>query len=175
MAPRASAQSLSAISFTVRTTPIASPLAASASSISPSSSKVAAHASSASRTTLRRHALGPIGQQRVGEEVGPFHDGDELVEHAAVDRVAGDDDAAPVAEGEHRVVAGTEVGDGAAFGLAPGHVPVGTVVHAQHGLGHRHLDPLAPPGALALVQRRQHAGQALEGGVDVGVRRTSLE
>ena len=83
--------------------------------------------------------------------------------------MTGDDNPAPVAQLQHGIPARAEVGERALVGLPSGHVPMSTVVHAQHRLGHRDFDPLAFAGALPLIQRGENAGQTFEARVDVGV------
>ena len=90
------------------------------------------------------------------------------LEGPPVGRVAGDDHGLAVADREDREVAGLEAGDDAVR-LRVGQLPVDVLVDREQGRGHRDLDVLATAGPLALVERGEDAGQALERGVHVAV------
>ena len=94
---------------------------------------------------------------------------EEHRERAALGRVPADDDAVAVGEGEHDVVAGTEVADRLRVLGAVPQLAVEVVVDEEHRLGHRDVDDLPGARRVALVEGGEDGDRQLHAGVRVGV------
>ena len=116
-----------------------------------------------------RHPRGHVGEARVVGEVSATHRRDEEVERAALGGVAAHDQRLAVGDLHHDVVAGSERTDPLRVDVAVPQRIVEVLVDVEHRLGHRHVDQLPTPGALALEQRGDDRRTRLHARVDVGV------
>ena len=128
-------------------------------------------ARAASMTVVVAPAVGDGGEAGVVDEVGALHGPAVALEGAVAGRMAGDHHPVALGGGEHGVVAGEEAGHVVVAGELEvvAQLPVHVLVHAQEGLGHRQLDPLALPGPLPVVERGEDARHRFEAGVHVAV------